>query len=98
MLFTYLFTIFASVALAHYPKSALVHGILNDLSSASQFDQQRSSPAVIIDFYSTWCTPCKILSPLLENAAYDNPSILFIKVDVDEFKLLANEFHITKLP
>lgn len=94
----YLLALFACVSFAHNAKSALVYGSLNSLSSSSQFNQQRSSPSVIIDFYSTWCTPCKVMSPLLEQAASRHQSIMFVKVDVDDFKGLADEFNVTTLP
>ena len=98
MLAIYLLALFACVSFARNPKSALIYGSLNSLSSTSQFNQERSSPSVVIDFYSTWCSPCKVMSSLLEQTAPRHPSVMFVKVDVDEFKDLANEFHVTKLP
>lgn len=54
---------------------------------------------VIIDFYATWCGPCKVLSPLVEEAAkkYEG-KILVYKVDTDKEPRLAQSMGIQSLP
>ncbi len=55
---------------------------------------------VVIDFYATWCGPCKRVSPVFEelDAKKLFPSITFLKVDVDEAEILAAEYSVTSLP
>ena len=53
---------------------------------------------VIIDFYATWCGPCKMLAPIFEQVAAEKENVTFVKVDVDEAGELANLFGITSSP
>lgn len=50
---------------------------------------------VLVDFFATWCGPCKMLGPVLENYSSD---IKVIKVDVDEFDELAREYAVMSIP
>ena len=50
---------------------------------------------VLIDFYATWCGPCKMLGPILEQA---ESKIKVIKIDTDEFESLAREYGIMSIP
>ena len=50
---------------------------------------------VLVDFYATWCGPCKMLSPLLENISKE---IKIVKVDVDKNEDLAREYGIMSIP
>lgn len=52
---------------------------------------------VIVDFFATWCMPCKILSPILETIAYEE-NIKVVKVDIDKNSELANEYNIRSIP
>ncbi|PWN33299.1 putative TRX2-thioredoxin II [Meira miltonrushii] len=53
-----------------------------------------------IDFWATWCGPCKMISPLFEKFAGEAPSdqIAFYKVDVDEQEKISQEVGITAMP
>lgn len=53
---------------------------------------------VIVDFYATWCGPCKMLSPVLEEFAEKHPDIKIVKVDVDEETPLAIQFGVASIP
>lgn len=53
---------------------------------------------VVIDFYATWCGPCKMLAPIFEQVAAEKENVTFVKVDVDEANELANLFGITSIP
>ena len=52
----------------------------------------------IVDFFATWCGPCKMLAPVLEEISMDNKDVRILKVDVDEANDLANEYRISAVP
>jgi len=54
--------------------------------------------AVVIDFFATWCGPCKRIAPTYEKLSESLLSIVFLKVDVDESPELVNEFDISAMP
>lgn len=57
-----------------------------------------SSDLLVIDFYATWCGPCKMLAPVFEEVAAKYPDATFVKVNVDEEEELARKFRISLIP
>ncbi|KAK7101342.1 thioredoxin-like [Littorina saxatilis] len=54
---------------------------------------------VVVDFYATWCMPCKMIAPKIEKMAKEEfPDVLFFKVDVDTNEDTAQEEDITAMP
>ena len=59
---------------------SLIHVTSENFEKALQ-----AAPGVaVVDFFATWCGPCKMLAPVIEEAAEDMPEIQFYKVDVDK--------------
>ena len=58
----------------------------------------KSDKKVLIEFYADWCTPCKTLSPILEEIAKENLDIKVVKINVDENPDLATTFEANYLP
>lgn len=50
----------------------------------------------VVDFYATWCGPCRMLSPVLEEISNENIEV--IKVDIDKFEELTRSFGIMSVP
>jgi len=64
----------------------------------SEFDSAIANGKVCVDFYGTWCPPCKPLAKLLEALEKENVGITFVKVNVDEQPGSTSRFGITALP
>lgn len=53
---------------------------------------------VLIDFWASWCGPCKMLSPVIDQIAQENDDIKVCKVNVDECPELAQAFGVMSIP
>ena len=64
------------------------------------FEQEvlKSDKHVLIDFWAGWCGPCKMLSPVVDQIAEENPDIKVGKVDVDAEAELAIKFNVMSIP
>ena len=65
------------------------------LLEKNNLDDLLNSELVLVDFYASWCVPCKMLEHILEEL--DN-KISIIKVDVDKFKNIALKYRIMSVP
>ena len=53
---------------------------------------------VIVDFWATWCTPCRMLTPILEEVAEEHPEVKICKINVDEAQEIAERYGVMSLP
>ena len=56
------------------------------------------SGTVLVDFWATWCGPCRMLAPILEELSGQHPELKIVKVDVDENRELALRYGIESIP
>lgn len=63
----------------------------------SNFNSIVNDDLVLVDFFATWCGPCRMLAPVLDELSEDR-SIKIAKVDIDESRALAKQFGIMSVP
>ncbi len=65
----------------------------------NNFEQIKSSEkTVLLDFYADWCGPCRMVSPLVDEIAEENPQYLVGKINVDNEPELAKAFGVVSIP
>lgn len=71
---------------------------MREVSKEELIKEVEQNENIIVDFFATWCPPCKALAPILEEFANENSNIKVLKVNVDENQELAIEYGITFVP
>ncbi|GEQ18181.1 MULTISPECIES: thioredoxin [Clostridium] len=67
--------------------------------NSNEFRNEISEGVVLVDFFATWCGPCKMLGPVLEDLGKElEGKAKIIKVDIDQSGDLADEFRISSVP
>jgi thioredoxin 1 len=56
------------------------------------------NPFVIVDFWATWCGPCRSFAPVFEKVSNDHDDIVFAKVNTEEAQGIAAHFQIRSIP
>ena len=58
----------------------------------------KNTGKVLVDFNATWCGPCKMLGPVLEEIAEENDKFQIVSIDVDEEESLAFDYRVSSIP
>ena len=69
------------------------------VNNLSEFNEKIASGKVLVDFFATWCGPCRMLGPVLESLdAKEDFKVQIVKVDTDEAPELAMAFNVQTIP
>ncbi len=71
--------------------------MIKHVESVNEFRNEVASGTVLVDFFATWCGPCQMLAPVIEELDKKH-NIKVLKIDVDELGDLAREFRIMSIP
>ena len=62
------------------------------------FESSVSKGTCVVDFFASWCGPCKMMAPVIESTAMSLPDVAFYKVDVDNAQKLAMNYKVVSVP
>jgi len=72
--------------------------ILHVTKDSFEAEVINSEKPVLLDFFATWCGPCRMLAPVLDQIAKETSDIKVVKVDVDEEPELAAKYEVMSVP
>ena len=72
--------------------------MVKEINAEEYAEIVNSSNPVVIDFHATWCGPCKVLSPILEELDDEIEGVEFVKLDVDQHPQIAGQNQVMGVP
>ena len=68
------------------------------IETKEEFEEMIKNEKVVVDFFATWCGPCKMLGPIFEQVSNELSDITFIKIDIDKVEELPKMFGVMSIP
>ena len=68
------------------------------LENEQDFFELINNKLVLVDFYATWCGPCRMISPIIDEVAKETTDLTVVKVDVDKYPNIATKYGIMSIP
>lgn len=73
--------------------------MIKKITNMKEFDNElQQNEIVVVDFWATWCGPCRIMNPIIKDFADENEQVTVLKVDVDEAPEISQRYNIMSIP
>ena len=72
--------------------------MIKHIETKQELEELLKQGDVLLDFFATWCGPCKMLSPVLEQLDQEGFPVQIVKVDTDDAMELAQEYNVQAIP
>lgn len=85
---------------ARFSTSVIRYGDIFNVQDTKDFEAKvlNSKDIVVVDFYATWCGPCRLLAPKLETRIGKEKNVHLAKIDVDNVEELAAKYQVSTIP
>ena len=98
--FIAVFFILRVIAMSKMKNTPMVADHANVLTLTDKnFQQQTKNKVVLVDFWATWCAPCRMMAPVLNDVASELSGNLHVgKVNIEQYQSLAQKFKVRSIP
>lgn len=88
----------STVSLNHTQETPLINYSFSNSTDEFKEKVTNSQEPILVDFFATWCGPCKAISPQIEKLSNEHTGIKFYQIDVDQLSEVAAENGISAMP
>jgi len=71
---------------------------MKEINGLTEFKEAIKEGVVLTDFWASWCGPCKMISPILEEIAKERDDVTIIKINVDDNEQIAMNYGVQSIP